>query len=156
MADHSMTENLPGKGLRVWYFHRYMVQREAEGLDGCALVALEALQDALLPGEHAQVPATQGEGAAQAVDAQPMKVRSQPPAPDYPDEAKEERVQGTVTVELLVDPTGVPRWATAIDGPKALMECACQYALTWRFEPAILNGVPQSARFRLPMPFKLR
>jgi hypothetical protein len=32
---------------------------------------------------------------------------------------------------------------------------AQDYAMGWRFEPALLNGQPQWAKFKLVMPFKL-
>jgi TonB family protein len=85
-----------------------------------------------------------------------MKIKHQPPAPPYPAAAKVHGVQGTVEVEITVDPQGHPIDAMAISGPEPLVATAIAYALLWEFEPAILNGVAQTARFRLTMPFHLR
>lgn len=89
------------------------------------------------------------------LDFSQIKIRSRPPVPSYPPVAKMERIQGTVVVEVTVDPTGTPISAEAREGPPALLFTAMRYALGWRFQPAFLNGVPQYARFRLTMPFRL-
>ena len=78
------------------------------------------------------------------------------PAPPYPTSAKMHRVQGTVVVELIVDPEGRVARAEALEGPGPLLLTAIGYALDWKFQPALLNGVPQYARFRLTMPFRFR
>ena len=62
----------------------------------------------------------------------------------------------TVVIVLTIDPAGIPIQAEAQSGPPALLTTAIGYALNWEFEPARLNGVPQLARFKLTMPFRLR
>lgn len=89
-------------------------------------------------------------------DFNEIKIKYQPPAPPYPAIAKIARVQGTVVVQITIDPHGVPTKATAIEGPPQLRPTAEQYAMKWRFEPAMLNGVAQYGRFTLTMPFRLR
>ena len=85
-----------------------------------------------------------------------MKVRFQPDPPAYPAEAKKQRIQGTVIVELVVDENGIPVRAHVVKGPQALRSTAVAYALGWRFEPVLSEGKPTSARFQLTMPFRLR
>jgi len=43
-----------------------------------------------------------------------------------------------------------------VEGPAQLRQTAENYAMGWKFEPAMLNGVAQTARFKLTMPFRLR
>ncbi|HNX95041.1 MAG TPA: TonB family protein [Holophaga sp.] len=90
------------------------------------------------------------------VDFSQVKVKRQPPAPPYPPLAKIARIQGTVVVEITVGVDGVPVSARALEGPPQLRDAAVAYAMQWRFEPCLVGGVPQQARFRLVMPFKLR
>jgi TonB family protein len=85
-----------------------------------------------------------------------IKIKLQPPVPPYPGVAKGMRVQGTVVLLLTIDPTGLPAYVEALEGPSELLLTAVQYALDWEFEPARLNGVAQYARFKLIMPFQLR
>ena len=61
-----------------------------------------------------------------------------------------------MVIEITVGPDGVPTGAVAKEGPPQLRPSAEAYAMQWRFEPALLNGQPQYARFRLTMPYKLR
>jgi len=89
-------------------------------------------------------------------DFSQIRVIHQPPAPPYPSEAKASGIQGSVVVELTVDTHGIPTSAKALSGPIELRHTAEAYALKWKFSPVILNGVPQYARFKLTMPFRLR
>ena len=89
-------------------------------------------------------------------DFSQMKVKYQPPPPAYPPLAKIARIQGTVVVEIIVGTDGIPTSAHAVEGPPQLRAVAEAYAMGWKFEPAMLNGSPQTARFKLTMPFKLR
>jgi protein TonB len=64
------------------------------------------------------------------------------PVPPYPVIARAARVQGTVTVEILVDEQGRVVSATATSGPAMLREAARQAATLARFTPTQLNGQP--------------
>lgn len=101
-------------------------------------------------------PGVPGKAGLRDFDFSQIRVRYQPPAPPYPPEAKSRRIQGTVVVELVVGPDGTPIRAEAIQGPVELAETAIGFALRWKFAPALLNGVPMYARFKLTMPFRLR
>ena len=89
-------------------------------------------------------------------DFSQMRIKFQPPAPPYPALAKIARIQGTVVVEITVGPDGIPIAAHSVEGPAQLRKTAEDYAMGWKFEPAMLNGVAQTARFKLTMPFKLK
>ena len=90
------------------------------------------------------------------MDFSRIKVKVQPPAPAYPPDAKEARIQGTVVVSLTIDPEGKVTEAKALSGPVELQQCALEYAKTWEFEPAMVKGKPMWARFKLTMPFRLK
>ena len=85
-----------------------------------------------------------------------IKIAHQPKAPDYPAEAKVRGIQGTVVVSITIDEDGNPTAVEALEGPEELRPTAIEYAKGWTFEPAIVNGKPIKARFKLTMPFKLR
>jgi protein TonB len=85
-----------------------------------------------------------------------MKVKFKPPPPAYPPIARMAKIQGTVVVEIIVGVDGVPVSAKAIEGPPQLRPVSENYAMQWRFEPAVQNGQPVQAKFRLSMPFKLQ
>lgn len=64
------------------------------------------------------------------------------PVPPYPPIARATRVQGTVTVEILVDEQGRVISATATSGPVMLRVAAQQAAMLARFTQTKLNGEP--------------
>lgn len=103
------------------------------------------------------VAGSQGAASSRVVDFtfDQMKIKVKPPAPPYPPIARMAKIQGTVVVEIIVDPQGVPVSAKALEGPPQLRPTAENYAMQWRFEPAMQNGQAVQSRFKLTMPFKL-
>jgi TonB family protein len=61
-------------------------------------------------------------------------------APEYPEMVRRRRIQGTVTVELVIDETGKVVKARAIDGPVELRAPSEAAARTARFKPTELSG----------------
>jgi TonB family protein len=78
------------------------------------------------------------------------------PAPSYPAEAKDGRISGEVTVEILVDESGRVERAIATSGPRLLQEAAANAAYKAQFRAPKLGGNPTkivgvlSYRFVLP------
>ncbi len=64
------------------------------------------------------------------------------PRPAYPPLAKQMRVQGTVSVQVLIDETGKVISAKALSGNPALLHAAQKAALDARFKPTRLSDQP--------------
>jgi periplasmic protein TonB len=65
------------------------------------------------------------------------------PEPEYSDEARRARLQGTVIVELVVDPNGHTRNFKVIQSLGfGLDEQALKTVATWRFKPGLKDGKP--------------
>jgi len=64
------------------------------------------------------------------------------PPPAYPESAKRMKVQGIVTVEVVLDETGKVISANATDGPQMLRDAAVLAAKRARFSPTKLSGMP--------------
>jgi TonB family protein len=174
LSDLLITNNAPGQPPRVWSSQQLLAQQSLEGFpENIAKAALRTLRSTVAPplmmvsvdpskvAVAGSSPAGEKNGGPSAkkvvdFDFAQLKVRRQPPAPAYPTLAKLMGIQGVVVVELVIDPAGKPVRAEAIAGPSELQAAAVGYALQWEFEPAKLNGVPQTAKFRLTMPFNLR
>jgi protein TonB len=82
-----------------------------------------------------------------------IKVR--PPSPPYPPMAKAARQQGSVTVELVIGTDGVPISAKASGGNALLHKPSEEYAMKWRFHPAMEDGRPVQARFKINIVWKI-
>jgi TonB family protein len=172
LSDLNLTGNEPGKPPRIYFLRRIVGQKGETGFTDCLRRTLQAtLQDlvlqpvppmskqdlerlrAALPRPEA---VRQDKSAPTDFDFSQIKIRKQPPAPPYPTAAKSQHIQGLVIVEIIIDTAGNPIRAEAREGPGELLATAISYALQWEFEPARLNGIPQWARFKLIMPFRLR
>jgi periplasmic protein TonB len=84
------------------------------------------------------------------VQQQPMRLSStvltgkaiERKSPTYPAIAKQTRLQGSVTVEVMISPEGRVESARALGGHPLFVSAAVEAARGWRFQPTILNGVP--------------
>jgi protein TonB len=81
------------------------------------------------------------------------------PAPKYPTQAIRGRMQGTVTLRVLVDESGKPLEVVveSSSGHQVLDDAARKQVLaSWRFQPAVQNGQHVKAWARIPVTFDLR
>ena len=149
VADRNLAANEPGKPTRVWFLNRDQYSLGEAEMEGTSRRLLGEVMQALMPTPEG-LPRHRKD-----FDFSQMRVLYEPPAPPYPVLAKLAHIQGAVIVEVVVDPAGVPASTKAIGGPPQLAAVAEDYAMGWRFEPALLDGVPQAARFRLTLTFAL-
>jgi TonB family protein len=174
LSYRDLAENSSDGPQRIWFFSHVLGQKGENGFQNSFMNTLRrTLQElVLLPGpkrlpiplevgrnpeiKSQLAPYSADKGWIVDFDFSQLKVKRQPPAPHYPPYARSLRIQGTVVVEITIDPTGTPIHAEAVAGPTELLMSAIGYALKWEFEPARLNGVPQFARFRLTMPYRLK
>lgn len=76
--------------------------------------------------------------------------------PPYPAEAKQQRVSGTVNVQVMIDKNGNVIHSCAIEGPKLLREQAENAAYRWRFSPTLLDGNPARVTGTITFKFTLQ
>lgn len=84
----------------------------------------------------------------------PIKVFA--PSPEYTEEARKNKVQGTVILQVVITKQG------SVDNVKVLKqlgmgldEAAVAAIETWRFEPATLDGEPVAVHYNLTVNFRL-
>lgn len=64
-------------------------------------------------------------------------------APQYPSDARQQHVQGTVAVDVLIGTDGVPVIRKVVANASASLERSAQNAIVqWRYEPAACEGKP--------------
>jgi len=64
--------------------------------------------------------------------------------PVYPAEAKQNRIQGTVKLEINIDKEGHVSAVSVISGPAELIQSAADAVQKWVYRPTLLNGEPVS------------
>jgi len=78
------------------------------------------------------------------------------PAPPNPEEAKANRVQGTVTIRIVVDEKGRVVDACAIEGPRLLLQPSENAAYQTVFSPTTLSGQPVKVSGTITFNYTLR
>jgi len=64
------------------------------------------------------------------------------PQPNYPQLARQARVQGVVRLHTLIDKDGKVIQVEYVSGPAMLVQAAMDAVKQWRFRPTMLNGAP--------------
>ena len=64
------------------------------------------------------------------------------PKPIYPQEARDKKVEGQVTVSIVIGEEGTVISARPTSGPELLQGAAKDAALKARFHPTMVNGKP--------------
>lgn len=75
--------------------------------------------------------------------------------PDYPEQARQEHIQGDVLLKVVVDANGVVEDASLVSGPPLLAPAAIAAVKKWKFKPYVLNGQAVKIETRLRVPFIL-
>ena len=66
-------------------------------------------------------------------------------APVYPQEAKDDKVEGVVVLEAQIDKTGNIENLSVINGNPLLIKAAIEAVKQWAYRPIMLNGEPVAA-----------
>jgi TonB family protein len=78
------------------------------------------------------------------------------PDPEYSEEARKAKYQGTVVLWLIVGPDGRPKQVkVARTLGMGLDQKAVEAVQNWRFEPAKLNGSPVAVQINVEVNFRL-
>ena len=64
------------------------------------------------------------------------------PDPEYPEEAKKAKIQGTVVLGAVIDKDGIVRELRVVSGPKELRISSLDAVRQWTYKPYLLNGNP--------------
>lgn len=75
--------------------------------------------------------------------------------PPYPELARQIRLPGEVSVEVIISPEGRVESTRAVSGHPMFVKAALEAAFGWRFEPTLLNGVPVRVTGVITFVFKL-
>lgn len=100
---------------------------------------------------------------APAIENRPMRVPSsvlqgkaiERRKPIYPPLAQQIRLQGDVSIEVMIAPDGHVESARIVSGHPMLADKAREAALGWRFQPTLLNKVPVRVTGVIVFVFKL-
>jgi len=105
-----------------------------------------------------QVPAKQSLAAKPQLkvpnDAMQQRIRHLV-RPEYPEDARQAGVQGTVVLDAVVNPQGAVTRVKFVSGPEALSPAAIDAVRWWRYEPYLVNGQPATVETTVAVDFRL-
>jgi protein TonB len=76
-------------------------------------------------------------------------------APAYPILARQAQLQGTVSIDAVIDPTGNVVEMQVVSGPPLLIQAALDAVREWKYEPTYLNDQPVPVRLIVTVVFRL-
>ncbi len=77
-------------------------------------------------------------------------------APAYPQEAKDNRIQGIVIIEAVVDEAGKVANTRILRSVPALDAASQEAVMQWEYTPTLLNGVPKPVVMTVTVNFTLQ
>lgn len=75
--------------------------------------------------------------------------------PEYPEPAKEMRLEGVVTLQALIAKDGSIKDLHVVSGPTALQKAALDAVRQWEYKPYLLNGAPVEVETTVNVVFSL-
>jgi TonB family protein len=111
--------------------------------------------------ERVSVQAPEPPEPKQVSELQPADETSVPPRvtkqtrPKYPRAAFDQKIQGEVVIEFMIDTKGRVAQTRVIQSVPGLDEAAVECLRKWRFKPALKNGKPVAVIARAPVVFKI-
>ena len=89
-----------------------------------------------------------------AVEKQPQPIKN--PGPVYPEQARNDGIEGTVWVKIWVDEHGNARKAVILrTDAEVLNQATIDASMNWKFKPAMMDGKPVAVWVTIPFKFKM-
>ena len=76
-------------------------------------------------------------------------------APQYPEDARQARIQGSVVLQALIDKDGNVADLTLVSGHPMLAPAAIEAVKQWKYKPYLLNGQPVKVETQIVVNFYL-
>jgi TonB family protein len=75
--------------------------------------------------------------------------------PEYPEQARQQRIQGAVVLETRINPDGTVKDLKVVSGQPLLADAAMAAVKQWRFRPHSVNGRQVEMQTRITIKFTL-
>ncbi|MGH9529580.1 MAG: energy transducer TonB, partial [Terriglobales bacterium] len=75
--------------------------------------------------------------------------------PEYPNAARQQHIQGTVLIDVIVDATGTVEAMSMVSGESQLMAAAEEAVRQWKFQPLMKDGKAEKFESRIAIDFTL-
>jgi TonB family protein len=75
--------------------------------------------------------------------------------PDYPESARQNRVEGSVVLGGVIDKNGDVEQLSVVSGPPLLVPAALEAVRQWKYKPYLLQGEPLAMQTQITVDFQL-
>ena len=75
--------------------------------------------------------------------------------PEYPEEARQQRIQGSVALDVRIGRDGAMQEVKVVSGHRTLTDAAVAAVKQWRFKPRVLKGQPVEMQTRVTLNFRM-
>jgi TonB family protein len=75
--------------------------------------------------------------------------------PEYPEEARKQRIQGAVVLDVRIGRDGAIQDVKRVSGQAVLANAAIAAVKQWRFKPRVVNGKPVQMRTKVTLNFRV-
>jgi TonB family protein len=118
------------------------------------------------PKENRAAGADKAVGMKRAASLEPEGVMELSPAaaensllarvePEYPEAAREQKIQGTVLLEVHISANGDVQDVQVVSGQPILAQAASEAVKQWKFKPRQVNGSPAEMQTKITLNFRL-
>ena len=76
--------------------------------------------------------------------------------PEYPAEARQDNIQGTVKIQVIIQKDGYVTVQNVVEGDPILSPAAIEAVKQWRYEPTLFDGKPVDVQTTIEVNFTLR
>ena len=76
--------------------------------------------------------------------------------PEYPAEARQNNIQGTVKIQVIIQKDGYVTVQNVVEGDPILSPAAIEAVKQWRYEPTLFDGKPVDVQTTIEVNFTLR
>jgi TonB family protein len=145
---------------RGYYLGETLVADSPDGLDQAAnsLQAISFFEDApnpncVMQGTNESPPLAPSKVRVSEKDSQRLLVKKVPP--DYPEVARQARVQGAVVLRAVINKSGNIEEISLVSGHPMLAPAAIEAVKKWKYKPYLLNGEPVTVETQIIVDFSL-
>ncbi len=75
--------------------------------------------------------------------------------PEYPEAAREQKIQGAVVLEIQIGADGSVEGVEVVSGPPLLAQASTEAVKQWKFKPRVVNGRAAEMQTRVTFDFRL-
>ena len=76
--------------------------------------------------------------------------------PEYPAEARQNNIQGTVKIQVIIQKDGSVTVQNVVEGNPILSPAAIKAVKQWRYEPTLFDGNPLDVQTTIEVNFTLK